>query len=82
MIWVQQKTGINLAQAQQAALKTAVASKVMVITGGPGVGKTTLVNSVLMVLKAKKLRVALCAHRFEHSMLFAEGAFHRCRGRP
>ena len=33
----------------------------MVITGGPGVGKTTLVNSVLMVLKAKKLRVALCA---------------------
>jgi exodeoxyribonuclease V alpha subunit len=59
--WVQQKTGIELAHAQRAALKTAVESKVMVITGGPGVGKTTLVNSVLMVLRAKKLRVALCA---------------------
>ena len=61
LAWVQQKSGIELAPAQRKALKTAVESKVMVITGGPGVGKTTLVNSVLMVLKAKKLRVALCA---------------------
>ncbi len=59
--WVQNKSGIALATAQREALKTAIESKVMVITGGPGVGKTTLVNSVLMVLKAKKMRVALCA---------------------
>ncbi len=59
--WVQKKIGFELAIAQRAALKTAVQSKVMIVTGGPGVGKTTLVNSVLMVLKAKKLRVALCA---------------------
>ncbi len=59
--WVQQKAGITLATAQRKALRTAIESKVMVITGGPGVGKTTLVNSVLMVLKAKKMRVALCA---------------------
>ncbi len=61
LVWVQKKSGIELAAAQRTALKTAVESKVMIITGGPGVGKTTLVNSVLMVLKAKKLRVALCA---------------------
>lgn len=61
LAWVQQKTGIELAPAQRHALRTAVESKVMVITGGPGVGKTTLVNSVLMVLKAKKMRVNLCA---------------------
>jgi exodeoxyribonuclease V alpha subunit len=59
--WVQERSGIELAAAQRSALQTAVESKVMVITGGPGVGKTTLVNSVLMVLTAKKLRVALCA---------------------
>ncbi|MBN2163753.1 MAG: ATP-dependent RecD-like DNA helicase [Pontiellaceae bacterium] len=59
--WVQDKTGIALARAQKEALCTAIKSKVMVITGGPGVGKTTLVNSVLMVLKAKKMRVSLCA---------------------
>ncbi|MDF7822398.1 ATP-dependent RecD-like DNA helicase [Pontiellaceae bacterium B12227] len=61
LVWVQQKTGIELANAQRNALKKSVQSKVMVITGGPGVGKTTLVNSVLMVLKAKKMRVSLCA---------------------
>ncbi len=61
LAWVQGKSGIALASAQSQALKTAIESKVMVITGGPGVGKTTLVNSVLMVLKAKKMRVALCA---------------------
>jgi len=61
LAWVQKKSGIELANAQRKALKTSVESKVMVITGGPGVGKTTLVNSVLMVLKAKKMRVALCA---------------------
>ena len=36
-------------------------SKVLVITGGPGVGKTTLVNSILMVLRAKGVGAALCA---------------------
>jgi exodeoxyribonuclease V alpha subunit len=61
LAWVQDKNGIELAPAQRHALKTAIESKVMIITGGPGVGKTTLVNSVLMVLKAKKLRVSLCA---------------------
>ncbi|HEY5622087.1 MAG TPA: ATP-dependent RecD-like DNA helicase [Pontiella sp.] len=59
--WVQQQNGIELAAAQRQALKAAVESKVLVITGGPGVGKTTLVNSVLMILKAKKMRVSLCA---------------------
>ena len=33
----------------------------MVITGGPGVGKTTLVNSILMILRAKGVKCLLCA---------------------
>ena len=33
----------------------------MVITGGPGVGKTTLVNSLLKILIAKAASIALCA---------------------
>jgi exodeoxyribonuclease V alpha subunit len=39
----------------------AVGAKVMVMTGGPGVGKTTLVNAIIRILAAKKLRVVLCA---------------------
>src|SRR5262249_27771556 len=43
------------------ALRKALASRVLVITGGPGVGKTTLVNAILMILRAKKVRCVLCA---------------------
>ncbi|WP_426954559.1 SF1B family DNA helicase RecD2 [Muricoccus radiodurans] len=59
--WVEGKTGLVLAPSQREALSLAVRSKVLVITGGPGVGKTTLVNSVLKVLRAKGVEVALCA---------------------
>ena len=59
--WVEGKTGLSLAESQRAALALAVRSKALVITGGPGVGKTTLVNSILRVLRAKGAEVALCA---------------------
>jgi exodeoxyribonuclease V alpha subunit len=59
--WIEKRTGLALATSQREALGLAVASKVMVITGGPGVGKTTLVNAILQVLKAKGVDVALCA---------------------
>src|SRR5438270_3206320 len=59
--WVEQRTGVDLADTQKQAIRVALGAKVMVITGGPGVGKTTLVNSILKVLLAKKLRVALSA---------------------
>jgi hypothetical protein len=42
-----------LAQSQIEAVHVALASKVLVITGGPGVGKTTLVNSILKILLAR-----------------------------
>ena len=35
--------------------------RVVIITGGPGVGKTTLVNSILMILRAKGVKCLLCA---------------------
>lgn len=59
--WVESRTGLSLAPSQREAFRLALGSKVLVITGGPGVGKTTLVNSVLQVLRAKDVQVALCA---------------------
>ena len=59
--WVERRTGLQLAASQREAVRIALASKVLVITGGPGVGKTTLVNSILRILIAKQVRVALGA---------------------
>ena len=61
MGWVTKKSGVELAPAQRRALQLALTSKTVVITGGPGVGKTTLLKALLMIFRAKKLRVALCA---------------------
>ena len=59
--WIEQKLGVTLAPSQREAVAQAVSSKVMVITGGPGVGKTTLVNAILRILVAKGVKVALAA---------------------
>jgi exodeoxyribonuclease V alpha subunit len=59
--WVQEKTGVALAPAQQQAVRAALSSKLCVITGGPGVGKTTIVNSIVKILLAKHCRVLLAA---------------------
>ena len=58
--WLLEKTSIRLAESQQQALSNILSSKVSILTGGPGVGKTTLVNSVIQILKAKKVDIALC----------------------
>src|SRR5437660_3932263 len=51
----------RLPRANGRLLRVALVSKVLVITGGPGVGKTTLVNSILKILRAKSVAISVCA---------------------
>ena len=59
--WVEAKTGLTFAESQRRAIELALASKVLVITGGPGVGKTTLVNAILRILERKEVTISLAA---------------------
>jgi exodeoxyribonuclease V alpha subunit len=52
---------IELAPAQRAAVEAAARHKVSVITGGPGVGKTTIVRAILSLMQRARLRVRLAA---------------------
>ena len=59
--WVEARTGLTLAGSQADAVRLALGSKATVITGGPGVGKTTIVNVILRILLAKDAKLLLCA---------------------
>ena len=59
--WVEEHIGLALAESQVAAIRLALMSKVLVMTGGPGVGKTTIVKAILRILAAKGTTILLCA---------------------
>jgi len=59
--WVHKRDRIDLAEMQKEALRKAVICKVMVITGGPGTGKTTLVNSIIKILEIKGQQIVLAS---------------------
>ena len=59
--FVRQKDGMDLADRQFDALKSALTHRVSLLTGGPGTGKTTTIQSILRVLSAKRKRILLAA---------------------
>ena len=59
--WVQKQLAIGLAKKQVEAIKCATENKVMVITGGPGTGKTTIINAILKIFSKLKVRIMLAA---------------------
>ncbi|NTW53490.1 MAG: ATP-dependent RecD-like DNA helicase [Chlorobaculum sp.] len=59
--WIEETTGLELSPSQRSAVTLVLASKVSIITGGPGVGKTTILRAILSVLMREKVSVALCA---------------------
>jgi exodeoxyribonuclease V alpha subunit len=58
---VEEKMGLELADYQREALHAVTRDKVLVVTGGPGTGKTTLVRGILDLFTSRGLRCSLCA---------------------
>jgi exodeoxyribonuclease V alpha subunit len=59
--WVQKQLDITLASKQMDAVRQAVTDKVLVITGGPGTGKTTIVNAILKIFVKSGVKLLLAA---------------------
>lgn len=59
--WVQKEISMSLAENQKEAVKTALDSKIMVITGGPGTGKTTIIRAMLAIFDRLRVGVLLTA---------------------
>src|SRR5215213_5747934 len=79
LAWVEARTKISLAESQRQAVRLALRTKLLVITGGPGGGKTTLVNSILQILRAKTSAIALAAPTGRAAKRLGEATGHEAR---
>ena len=58
---VEDESGITLAENQKEAVKFTLEENISVITGGPGTGKTTIINTIIKIFKNTGKRVAIAA---------------------
>lgn len=81
--WLRQKLPFTLAPLQEEAVKKALTEKVLVITGGPGTGKTTLIRAVLAIYRQGGARICLAAptgraaKRLSEATRYPAGTIHR-----
>ncbi|MDR2724560.1 MAG: ATP-dependent RecD-like DNA helicase, partial [Candidatus Adiutrix sp.] len=61
LAWAEKALGLNLSESQRQAALLALSQKILVITGGPGTGKTTLTRAITAIFGALKARQALVA---------------------
>ena len=77
--WVQKRLAIDLAENQAEAIKCAAQNKILVITGGPGTGKTTIINAILKIFTPLKIRIQLAAPTGRAAKRMSEATGHEAR---
>ncbi|RYE24327.1 MAG: ATP-dependent RecD-like DNA helicase [Sphingobacteriaceae bacterium] len=84
---VMTETKLELSNSQQEAIKWVLCGRVSIVTGGPGVGKTTLINSIIKILSKKHVDILLtaptgrAAKRLSEATGMAATTIHRLLGR-
>jgi len=77
--WAQKRNRIELDPTQREAIETVLTNKVTIITGGPGVGKTTIVNCIIPILRKKGMKVLLAAPTGRAAKRLAETTGHEAK---
>lgn len=77
--WVQKQLSLSLALNQIEAVKCATEKKVMVITGGPGTGKTTIINAILKIFGRLGIDILLAAPTGRAAKRMTEATGHEAR---
>ncbi len=77
--WVQKQLAITLAKRQMEAIKCAAENKVMVITGGPGTGKTTIINAILKIFSKLRVKIMLAAPTGRAAKRMSEATGHEAK---
>ena len=77
--WVQKQLSISMAEKQIEAVKCAIDNKVMVITGGPGTGKTTIINAILRIFEKLKIRIMSAAPTGRAAKRMSETTGHKAK---
>jgi exodeoxyribonuclease V alpha subunit len=77
--WVQKQLDITLASKQMEAVRQAVTDKVLVITGGPGTGKTTIVNAILKIFVKSGVKLLLAAPTGRAAKRMSEATGHEAK---
>lgn len=77
--WVQERLNIRLAENQAKAVRWALENKIMVITGGPGTGKTTIITAILKILSELKIKILLAAPTGRAAKRMSEATGHEAK---
>jgi exodeoxyribonuclease V alpha subunit len=77
--WVQKQLDIRLAENQANAIRCALENKIMVITGGPGTGKTTIINAILKIFSKLDVKTLLAAPTGRAAKRMSEATGHEAK---
>jgi len=75
--WVKEQIHFRLAEKQEQAVKASLEQKALIITGGPGTGKTTIINAIIKILKKAGAKILLAAPTGRAAKRMSEATWER-----